>query len=242
MNITRLLQTSLILFAPLFFCGIIRAEKYTLKIGDFNEIKVINNVNVVYSNNPDSLGYAVFYGDRQYADAFLFSNKNGCLKIEVSTENVDDSNLPTLHIYSKFLQKVEVSSEHTTHIRNVAPTPELKIKLIGNGEIIVDNIDVSKINAHLSTGNGKIRLNGECMQASYKMVGTGEIDAENLESDEVDCAIFGTGQIRCWAVESLKSKGIGSTKIYYKGSPTTLKKSGGGTMIQIEENIISSEK
>ena len=213
----------------------INAERYSLKIGDFNEIKIFNNVNVVYSNNPDSLGYAVFYGTSEFADAFVFSNKNGCLKIEVSTEEFDNPNLPTLHIYSKFLQKAENSSDLTLHIKELAPSPELKVKLIGNGTIIINNIDVTKINAHVSTGNGTIILDGRCTDATYKMVGTGIINAFGLQSERVNCAIFGTGQIRCWGTESIKSKGVGSTKIYYKGSPASVSKSGGGTLIQYTE-------
>ncbi len=237
----KFIVISSIIFA-LFAANTINAERYTLKIGDFNEIKVINNVNVVYSNNPDSLGYAVFYGKKEFADAFIFSNKNGCLRIEVSAEKINNPNLPTLQIYSRFLQKVENSSDFKLHIKNLAPSPELKAKLIGNGTIIINNIDATKINAHVSTGNGSIILNGTCSDAVYKMVGTGIIDAIGLKATSVNCAIFGTGEIKCWATESLKSKGVGTTKIFYIGTPKTIKKSGGGNLIQCSENETIEEE
>lgn len=219
----------------------VNAERYTLNIGDFTKLKVHDNVNVVYSNNPDSIGYAFFEGESRFADAFIITPKNETLKIQVSTEDVGSPELPTLHVYSKFLHEVENSSDFTVYINDLAPTTEIKAKLIGNGKIIINNIDATKVSSNLSTGNGTIILKGVCSTASLKMVGTGTIQADGLKANQVNCSIFGTGTIGCWATETLKSKGVGSTKIYYKGNPETIKKSGGGHLYKMDDdgNIIS---
>ena len=64
------------------------------------------------------------------------------------------------------------------------------------------------------------------------MVGTGTIQADELKADRVNCKIMGGGNIGCWATESLDVRGIGSTRIYYKGKPK-IKKVGGGKVLPL---------
>ncbi len=58
------------------------------------------------------------------------------------------------------------------------------------------------------------------------MVGTGLIEAEGLEAMAVKCSILGTGDITCWPVKKLDVRGIGTTKIQYKGNPEIKKVEG----------------
>lgn len=70
------------------------------------------------------------------------------------------------------------------------------------------------------------------------MVGTGTISADRLEADVVQCKILGSGSIGCWPLQKLNVRGIGSTKVYYKGDPQ-VKKSGGGKLYPLPEGRTS---
>ena len=217
------------------FATVVFAEKnsYKLNVGIFDKLNVCDNVNVEYRCVPDSAGYIAFEGEEEFADALYFSNSKGKLKVQVNTEDVNNPNLPTLRVYSQNLIEVENSSTFTTAIKGKISAPMLNLRQIGNGKIVVDDITANEVGATLATGKGVILVNGKCDVANLKMVGAGQIQAENLDAKKVKCHILGSGDIFCDSEETLEIRGIGSTSIYYKGNPE-IKKVGGGKVIPIE--------
>lgn len=200
-------------------------QVYNVEVGQFDKLKVTDNVNVVYRCVPDSTGWVQYRGSKEFADAFIITPKNGTLKIQVTTEDVGHPDLPTLYVYSDFLTSVENSSAFNVTIENPAPCAEFKAKEIGNGSINVENIKANIVKASLTTGNGSVNISGSCQKAEIQMIGTGIISVDRLEAQIVECKALGSGTIGCWPLERLVAKGIGSTKIYYKGDPV-IKKSG----------------
>ncbi len=204
----------------------VRAEKlteYVLFCGSFDQLKITDNVSVVYRCLPDSAGFMRFKTSRRLADAFIINNSGGKLHLQVKTEYVNDPELPTVYIYSNFLTKIDSSSEKTIEAHSIAPCPNLSIRQIGNGSISVDGIKAERLKAGITTGAGRITLNGTAQEASYKMVGAGTIMADMLEAQVVKCNVIGAGVISCWAQETLKVKGLGSTRTYYRGNPMVKK-------------------
>lgn len=220
-------------FATLFTAGV-HADNYSVKVGSFSKISVTDNVNVVYRANPDSVGYAWFSGDEQFADAFIFTNKGGSLRIQVNTEDVNNPGLPTVFVSSEFLVEAKNSSIRELRVESLSPGIDFKAIQIGNGKVVVNGIKAGTVEGTLNTGNGTVVLTGQCEKAKLKLVGTGLVQADGLKALEVRCQILGSGNIGCWPVEALYVKGIGSTKIYYKGDPQTVKKSGGGKLFRLD--------
>lgn len=223
------------LIAATVFPASAMLKDYAIKVGQFDKIKVDDNVNVEYRQSADSTGYVTYRSDEDFADAFIFSVNNGTLRIQVTTEDVGKPGLPVVKVFSDFLTGVTNASAFDLRVIDLAPCPEFKAVLIGNGTITVDDIRANKVTARISTGNGTINLSGQTVDAHYAVIGTGTIQADRLKAEEVDCNIMGAGNIGCWPLEKLKVKGLGSTKIYYKGNPT-IKKSGGGKLFQIPED------
>ena len=112
--------------------------------------------------------------------------------------------------------------------------PTFYAKLIGNGKIVANEVKANEVEANFVTGNGEIIIGGSCKLAKYKMVGAGTIQADEMKADAVQCKVMGAGNIGCWPVDKLDVRGIGSTKIYYKGSPE-VKKVGGGKLFPLSE-------
>ncbi|MBD5312491.1 MAG: DUF2807 domain-containing protein [Muribaculaceae bacterium] len=236
------LKALLFLVVSLTVFGTAQAQKlndYRLEVGQFDKLKVTDNVNVIYRCMPDSAGYIAYRSTEQFSDAFIFTLNKGTLRIQVSTEDVGAPDLPVVYVYSDFLTEVENSSDFKLTIFSPAPCPEFKAIQVGNGSIVVDDIRATKVTAALATGNGTLNLSGSCEQAVYRMVGVGMIEADMLRANSVSCKILGNGTIGCWPLQRLDVKGIGSTKIYYKGDPT-VKKAGGGKLFQLRQNTTDS--
>lgn len=228
----------LFLTAMFFAPSVVSAESshYELHIGEFHKLQIDDNVNVVWRSHPDSAGYVRFHGADRFADAFIFSNKNGSLKVQVAPEDVNQPDLPVLYIYSSFLSEVKSSSALTVTAVDVPAAAQLKFTLIGNGSITATGLNAPTVEAKVATGNGIITLSGKCNNARFSMVGTGQIRADEFLADDVNCQIMGTGAIYTCALKSLHAKGIGSTKIYYRGNPAEVSKRGGGKFIQMTDS------
>ena len=211
------------------------AKEFTLPVGQFSKVAVDDNVNVVYIGGDGSPSRVRYEGDQKYAKAFIITHKGDKLRLQVDTGFVDDPQLPTLYIYSDFLEQASNSSDATLNIEAAAPCSEISFTVMGNGTIVADNIRATKVSASIKSGNGTIAISGHCQNANYMMLGNGTIQADRLEATEVNCKMLGNGSIGCWPVNELKMRGIGSTKVYYKGNPEIDKK-GGGKLFQLEWN------
>ena len=217
-------------------------HEYIFNVGQFDRLAVLDDVNVIYKNVPDSTGYVVYHGERDFCDAFILTNSRGKLKIQVTTEDVGKPGLPTIYVYSDFLNEAENSGDFTVKIEHPAPCPRFKAKVVGNGTLIIDNLTATTIDANITAGMGKIVLSGIAPNAKYRIMGTGSIIADRLKCQTVECKLaLGTGYIGCWATDLLKVNGLGSTKIYYKGDPT-VKKSGNGKIFRLPEAPASLEE
>ena len=207
----------------------------TMEVGQFEKLKIDSNINVIYSNNPDSTGLARFTGIEDISEVFFFTNKGkGTLRIQVAETQWHHNDYPLLFVYSGSLTDVNSSSEGTVWIEKMTPCVSFSLKQIGNGEIIADNVACNNLSASITTGNGTINVSGKCEKASFQMIGAGQIMADRLSAEDVKCTILGTGSIGCWAIDNLSVKGLGTTKIYYKGHPN-IKKSGGGKLFELPE-------
>lgn len=213
----------------------ISAKQFSLPVGQFSKVSVDDNVNVVYVGGDGSPSRVVYDGDQKYAKAFIITHKGNKLRIQVETMFVDDPELPTLYVYSDFLENASLSAESTLTLKSVAPGSNLDLSVMGNGSLVAEGVRATKVGASIKSGNGTISVSGHCQAANFNMLGNGTIQADRLEAVTVNCKMLGQGSIGCWPTEELKVRGIGNTKIYYKGSPKIDKK-GGGKLFPLESD------
>lgn len=216
------MKTKLILLFSLLLsanCLFAQVNRYSLNVEDFKELKVNDAVNVIYHCSTDSAGTIWFECTRDISSAFIFSNDKASLRVQVDFDALSDTPLPTLHVYSSSLNKVENSSDSTV-IVDYAKVPTFKVKVIGNGTIFVRKVEAVTLDASISTGNGHIAVaEGLVSKGKYSNVGTGVIEAGGVTASEVKVTSFGTGNIDVCAVESITIYGAGSGTVYYIGNP-----------------------
>ena len=106
-------------------------------------------------------------------------------------------------------------------------TDNLKLNITGSGEI-EGRIENKNLNMIIS-GSGKIRLSGTSNKAVIGITGSGRIDSENLEIENGEISVSGSGEVKVTINNSLEGWITGSGDILYKGNPTiTFNSSGSG--------------
>ncbi len=225
----------LFLSLSLFAAGAQELANYSLKIGDFTELKLLDGVNVNYSSSADSAGYAVFTCPPSMASYFIFDRKNNKLTVRLSSENPIQGSLPTVTLHSKYLIKAENNSDSTLRILSVANGPKFEGVVEGNGTLVARNIVANEIKLSLRLGHGMIVASGSCDKLGVKFVGTGVIQADDLKAQSVSINCSGTGSVGVWGVDKLSVFGMGSTSIYYKGHPEIKNRSVGPKLNPIAE-------
>jgi hypothetical protein len=195
---------------------------HEVKVGNFTRLNLLDDINVDYRCNADSAGLAVFDCTMDVANHLMFSiNDKGRLSIQVDDVYERQGNLPTIILYSSALEDVENSGDSTLRISGLPPMKAFKVRLTDNGKVIVRNVRASKLELQLLSGKGKIIADGSCDNLEIRLIGTGEIQADNVEATDVTCRIMGTGSIGCdVSGGQLKVSGSGTGKVYYKGNPS----------------------
>lgn len=209
------------------------AREMVYHVGPFDKLSQMGDIDIVYKNVPDSAGMAVYHSDTDFSEAIEITNNKGKLSVK-EIPNHDLGKIPVLHVYSEYLSQVKSEGNSTVEARLSTTTPVFSVNLVGNGRIICEGVKAPRVSASITTGNGTVALRGKCQEASFKLTGSGVIQADGLVADDVKCTVLGTGSIGCDAVKSLDVRGVGTTKIYYKGDPS-IKKVGGAKISPLQE-------
>ena len=213
------------LLAVVFVSNAQETQRFVVKVGDFTNLSVVDNINVEYRCNPDSTGLAVFSSLPQMANQMIFSNNNkGKLSISVGSDSVYSKKLPTVVVYSKYLSQAENFGDSTLCVKNVATTPYIKFKLIKNGALKVESVEATTVEVEILTGKGRVDVKGKCTDLKVKNTGSAVVNTEELDATNVSCRILGIGKVYCRVNGGkLSISGSGSGKVYYRGTPQEVK-------------------
>ena len=114
---------------------------------------------------------------------------------------------------------------------NVWETDQLTLTVTGSGRIDAEFV-ANNLNAEV-TGSGLMDLFGEVNRGFMRVSGSGDIAAFNLESNEQDIYISGSGNCEVFARDVLDVRISGSGNVFYKGNPTiSTNISGSGSVIE----------
>ena len=160
------------------------AADYELNVKPFEELQVVNGINVTYRCNTDSAGYVRFSCDPDISSMVLFSNNKNKLKIELSDEITDAQRqrLPTVTVFSAFLSKVENSGDSTVYVDTPSPAATFKARIVGNGTLIARGLHATTVEGKIATGHGHLVLAGEAQTVKLNNTGTGTIEAGTIKA------------------------------------------------------------
>ena len=219
-------------------------QNFVVKVGDFTHLSVVDHINVEYVCNPDSTGLAKFTAKPAMSNQIIFTNNNkGKLSVSIGSDSVYSEHLPTVTVYSTFLQHAENLGDSLLRVKTVASAPRIKFKLMNNGSLKVDNVEATTVEVEILTGHGSIEVAGKCTDLKVKNTGKAEVRAESLLAKNVNCRILGTGKVYCTINGgNLSINGSGTGKLYYHGTPSDIKSFQLGTIKAISLDKGEEEK
>lgn len=199
------------------------ASDYTLTVQDFSELRVVDGVNVIYKESADSAGTVRFSADGDLASKLTFTNHKDRLTIQTLADETPIPGMPTVTVYSNGVSLIQNDGDSLTTVTLKTPVRNLKIKQIGNGAIDVRGISADRLEAVIATGCGKIDLQGKAKEAKYSNIGTGRLDAGDVEAGKVSAFIMGSGPVEVFTDGELTAKGIGPGRVLYVGTPSKIR-------------------
>ena len=199
-----------------------QVKHFDIKIGDFDNLIVYDNINVTYESDTLRAGTAVFDCPQNIADGLIFrNNTHGRLTIQVATDLLGT---PNLHVYSSELAVVENGGDSTVTLSHVRSQKSLKAILSDNGRINLDDAEVRDLELMLITGKGIISASGYCNKLRTRLLGKGTIDALRVSAQYINVNMTGTGTIDVDAEGAeLNVRGSGTGRVNYLGTPSKLK-------------------
>lgn len=166
--------------------------------------------------------------------------KGSTNKAEIETRGVDvdqvetDVEGSTLYIRMKrgnyFSKNVEIDLTYAQELNSVSVSSSAQV--IGNDEIATENFDVrasSSGSAYLSlnvrsldvrvSSSGNVELKGKAKYQDIEISSSGDLDAFDLDSEEVDVRVSSSGKAEVTVHGILDGRASSSGKVYYRGTP-----------------------
>lgn len=97
------------------------------------------------------------------------------------------------------------------------------LSMAGAGDATITGLDSRYLEFSLA-GFGDIDAGGQCGRLSVRLLGSGDVDADELICSEVDVTIAGSGDVDVYARHAADLKISGSGDISVKGAPGTVNK------------------
>lgn len=212
-------------------------KQYCIDVKDFNELRVGDGINVIYTCADDSAGIVTYTTTPDVAPMIQFSNDKNKLKIQVNTDGIIPKNLPTITVRSRFLQYAQNAGDSTLTVERPAPGAKMKLSIIGNGNIVANDIEATVVEGKIEAGHGTLSVSGKTPYLKLRQVGgSSTINTVDMVADRVDVKMAGTGSVYVNAIEQLTITGISSGKVYLLGKPEIKNRTMGSVkVIEIEK-------
>ena len=188
----------------------ITSDYDAVKCAGFMDFKIVNGTE----------GKITIKGESNLLEHILTEVKNNTLVVKVeNNKNLRPSNNKSIEITIpvKSINALSLSGSGDLVNEGTIKEDKLKISLTGSGDVelrVQTNSLVSKVN-----GSGDMTLEGKTTNLIAKVTGSGDLDNYNLEAENTEAYVTGSGDLKVVSNKKLKAKVTGSGDIKYKGNP-----------------------
>lgn len=210
------------------FLSQITIAQVTRNLGDFDEVKVFDKINVKLI--PSTENKIEIKGSR--AEEMQTVNKNGELKIRMPFPKLLSGDDIVVKLYFKRIESISVSEGSYVSSEIDFKQTSLELNATSGGEIDVE-IDVEKVSIKANAG-GILSISGKATNQNVTITSGGILNAKDLETAQTSISVSAGGQseIRASTLVDAKVKAGGSIFIY--GKPKQINKDVfiGGTILE----------
>lgn len=174
-------------------------------------------------------------------DYILVAGKEGNITIEGESNLLEYiiTEVKDNHLVVKLEDNINLQSSSNKNIKITIPFDDINsVSLAGSGDLwsesIINgtNFNVSlagsgKMNLLIETqsikgsvaGSGDLTLKGKTLKMEANLAGSGNFNGFELQSNDTDISVAGSGDAKVVSKENLKARVAGSGDIFYKGNP-----------------------
>lgn len=117
------------------------------------------------------------------------------------------------------IHTVSLNGSGDVYTKNPIVASHFNTSVTGSGDIVLD-VEADAIEANV-TGSGDLVLKGKTRALKVSVIGSGDYKGYNLEANDVQVSIQGSGDAKVVCNGHLKARVAGSGDIKYKGHPKT---------------------
>ncbi len=214
-SIVKVLTAPLIIAVFLFSFNTINAQnKVVREIGDFDKVKVSDNVKVVFKK-ADKERISITATGIGY-DKIVTDLSGRELRIRVKTGIYKNSDVNIVVEY-EILRSIEASNKADISFSETLTGDEVKLKATGNAVINVE-VDVSAVKASLSNG-GRIEISGRAdLQEVDANLGS-KYNAYEFKTENGYVKSNTNSDIVVWVINRLEASSGSKSELKYRGKP-----------------------
>jgi hypothetical protein len=206
----------LLIFVSFMTLSSFSQQKEERKLGDFNEIKVSNAINLYLKQGNDTK--AVIEADGIDLDQVITEVSGGRLKVSVkSNNNFRRSVHIKVYLTYKSLEVISASSASDVYSESIIKTEDLKV-IAGSAASVKLNIDVERLEMSVASA-GDIEISGTADEIQGTARSAGDIDAFDLVAKTADVNAHSAGGIKINVTDDIKARASTGGSVKYKGNP-----------------------
>ncbi|HAH55780.1 MAG TPA: DUF2807 domain-containing protein [Flavobacterium sp.] len=206
----------------------INFSQTTLNLGDFEEVKVFDQLNVTLV--PSDENKIVVTGKND--DSFETVNKNGLLKLRMKLTKMLSGDDTQVILYFKNIKSIDANEGSIVSSKHIFKQTTINLSA-QEGAMIEVELDVDNATVKLNSG-GIINLSGNAATQKSTITSGGILNAKNLETSQtfVSLSAGGSAEVNASTLVNAKVKAGGSIEIY--GKPKEIKQEtfAGGTITE----------
>ncbi len=168
-------------------------------------------------------------GDSDDLEDVITEVKNGSLVIRYKNNKGWSFGRDRVTIYLTMPEISSVSLGGSGKIigENTIESDDLYLSVSGSGRIEL-KLEADDLTQKIS-GSGNIEVSGSADRAEISISGSGNLDALDMEVDEYEVKISGSGKCKINVGDSLEANISGSGSVYYKGDPDRIRSNVSGS-------------
>lgn len=204
--------------------------KKTISTSEYDEINIGGFFDVIFVNGKE--GNISIEGEENIIPFIEIEVQDGNLSIKFKKNmNIKTSKKHTITVPITKISKISLGGSGNISNENIIKSEDFSVSLGGYGNIKLQ-LETSTTNINIG-GSGNIDLSGKTNQFICSIAGAGNVNAFELNSEDSNATIAGSGSVKMTANKKIRAKIVGSGNIYYKGNPTKkdVKSVGSGKII-----------
>lgn len=192
----------------------------TRTTSDYEGIKCAGSFDYVLVAGEE--GKITLEGESNLLDYIITEVKDGNLIVKTENHiNLSPSWNKTVKITIPFkdINQVSLAGSGDLWNEDKITSNNLKVALAGSGDVVL-NIEASTVESSLA-GSGDLTLKGKTNSLEARVAGSGDFHGFDLQSNNTDVSVAGSGDAQVVCNGSLKARVAGSGDIKYTGNPKT---------------------